>query len=263
VQMDIRWNVAAADRVRSVVAELVTLTPDVIIPEGVALVGPLLQATRTIPIVFVLVADPVGAGFVDSLAHPGGNATGFIAVEYGFGGKWLELLKQLVPGLTRVAVIRDPSISAGIGFFGAIQAAAPSLGVEVAPVNVADASEIERAIAAFVRGPTDGLVVTPSALALAQRNAIVAAAAQHRLPAVYFARPFIAAGGLVAYAPSVTDEYRLAAGYVDRILKGAKPADLPVQNPTKYELILNLKTAKALGLNVPAALLASADEVIE
>jgi putative tryptophan/tyrosine transport system substrate-binding protein len=263
VQVDIRSNVAAADRIRAVAAEMVTLTPDVIVASGVAMVGPLLQATRTIPIVFVLLADPVGAGFVDSLAHPGGNATGFTAIEYGFGGKWLELLKLLVPGLTRVAVLRDPGISAGIGLFGAIQAAAPSLGVEVVPVNVGDAPETERAIAAFVRGPTDGLVVTPSALANAHRDAIVAAAAQHKLPAVYYARPFVASGGLAAYAPSVADEYRLAAGYVDRILKGAKPGDLPVQNPTKYELVINLKTAKALGLNVPASLLASADEVIE
>jgi putative tryptophan/tyrosine transport system substrate-binding protein len=263
LQIDIRWSVAAADRVRAVAAELAKLTPDVIVAGGAALVAPLLQATRTIPIVFVLVADPVGAGFVDSLSHPGGNATGFTAVEYGFGGKWLELLKELAPKLTRVAVIRDPTISAGIGLFGAIQSTAPSLGLEVVPIAVRDAAQIERDMDAFAHGLNDGLLVTASALAYTHRDLIVALADRHKLPAVYFARPFVASGGLAAYTLNISEEYRLAAGYVDRILKGEKPADLPVQNPTKYELIINLKTAKALGLTIPQAVLARADEVIE
>ena len=226
-------------------------------------VGPLLQATRTVPIVFAVVADPVGAGFVDSLARPGGNATGFMTFEYSLSGKWLELLKQIAPGVTRVAVLRDPAIASGIGQFGAIQAVAPSLGVEVSPVNVRDAGEIERAVAAFARSPNGGLIVTASALAALHRDLIITLAARHKLPAVYFERFFVAAGGLISYGPDFVDQYRRAAGYVDRILKGEKPADLPVQAPTKYELVINLKTAKALGLDVPPTLLARADEVIE
>jgi putative tryptophan/tyrosine transport system substrate-binding protein len=263
LEIDIRWSVATAERVRAVVADLSARTPDVIVASGAAHVAPLLQVTRTIPIVFVLVADPVGAGFVDTLAHPGGNATGFTAVEYVFGGKYLELLKELAPGLTRAAVIRDPNISAGIGLFGAIQSVAPSLGVEVVPVNVRDSSEIERSIDAFAHGSNDGLIVTASALAFTQRDLIVTLAARHKLPAVYPARPFVASGGLAAYMVNIGEEYRLAAGYVDRILKGEKPADLPVQNSTKYELIINLKTAKALGLDIPASIVTRADEVIE
>jgi putative tryptophan/tyrosine transport system substrate-binding protein len=263
IQIDIRWSLAVPERIRAVTAEVVALAPDAIVASGVGLVAPLLQATRNIPIVFVLVADPVGAGFVDSLAHPGGNATGFTAVEYAFGGKWLELLKELVPTLTRVAVIRDPNLSVGIGLFGAIQSMAPSLGVEVVPVNVRDPAEIEHGITAFAHGPSDGLLVTASPAAFAHRDLIVALAAQHKLPAVYPARPFVASGGLAAYSPNISEEYRLAAGYVDRIFKGAKPADLPVQNPTKYELIINLKTAKALGLDIPSSFVARADEVVE
>ena len=225
--------------------------------------GPLLQATRTVPIVFAQVADPVGAGFVDSLARPGGNATGFTLFEYGMSGKWLELLKEIAPRVTRAAVLRDPAIAAGIGQFGAIQAVAPSFGVEVSPVDVRDAGEIERAVAAFARCSNGGLIVTASALAIVHRDLIIALAARHRLPAVYFARYFVTGGGLISYGPDFIDQYRRAAGYVDRILKGEKPADLPVQAPTKYELVINLKTAKALGLDVPPTLLARADEVIE
>jgi ABC-type uncharacterized transport system substrate-binding protein len=263
VQIDIRWSAAAADKIRVYAAELVALAPDVILASGAAEVAPLLRMTRTIPIVFVLVADPVGAGFVESLAHPGGNATGFTAVEYSLGGKWLELLKELVPGLTRAAIIRDPAISAGVGLFGAIQSVAPLLGVEVVSVDVSDPSNMARDIAAFARSPNDGLIVTASALAFARRDLIVGLAAQHDLPAVYPARPFVVSGGLAAYTPNIPEEYRLAAGYIDHILRGEKPGDLPVQNPTKYELIINLKTAKALRLTVPQSLLATADEVIE
>ena len=263
VRIDFRWGAGDADRFRRYAAELVALAPDVILASGSPAVGPLLQATRTVPIVFAPVADPVGAGFVDSLARPGGNATGFMLFEYGIGAKWLELLKEIAPGVTRVAVLRDPAIASGIGQFGAIQAVAPSLGVEVSPVNVRDAGEIERAVAAFARGPNSGLIVTGSALAVVHRDLIITLAARHKLPAVYFERYFVAGGGLLSYGPDFVDQYRRAAGYVDRILKGEKPADLPVQAPTKYELVINLKTAKALGLDVPPTLLARADEVIE
>jgi putative tryptophan/tyrosine transport system substrate-binding protein len=263
VQIETRWAAGDADRIRRHVAELIALAPDVIVPSGSATVGPLLQATRTVPIVFVSVPDPVGAGFVDSLARPGGNVTGFINFEYGISAKWLELLKQIVPGVTRVAVIRDPAITAGIGQFGAIQSVAPSFGVELNPVNVRDAGEIERTIAAFARGANGGLVVTGSALALVHRHLIIALATRHRLPAVYYSRLFVDDGGLMSYGPDVLDQFRRAAGYVDRILKGEKPADLPVQAPTKYELVVNLKTAKALGLELPASVLARANEVIE
>jgi putative ABC transport system substrate-binding protein len=233
------------------------------VASGSATVGPLLQATRTVPIVFVNVPDPVGAGYVESLARPGGNATGFILFEYGISGKWLELLKQISPGVTRAAVIRDAAITAGIGQFGAIQSAAPSLGLEVNPVNVRDAAEIERAVAAFARTPNGGLIVTGSALAVVHRNLIITLAAQHKLPAVYFRREFVTDGGLMSYGPDIMDQYRRAAAYVDRILKGEKAADLPVQAPTKYDLVINLKTAKALPLDIPASVLALADEVIE
>ena len=230
---------------------------------GSATVAPLQQATHTIPIVFVNVPDPVGAGFVDSLSRPGGLTTGFTNFEYGISGKWLELLKEIAPGVTRVGIIRDPGITAGIGQWGAIQSVAPSLGVELSPVNVGDAVDIERAVAAFAGAYKGGLVVTASALAIVHRELIVALADRHRLPTVYFLRAFANAGGLISYGPDVIDQYRRAAGYVDRILKGEKPSDLPVQVPTKYELVINLKTAKALGLEIPATLLARADEVIE
>jgi putative ABC transport system substrate-binding protein len=213
--------------------------------------------------VFTNVPDPVGAGFVNSLARPGGNATGFILLEYATGAKWLELLRQIAPGVTRAAVLRDPAITAGIGYFGAIQAVAPSLGVDVAPINVRDASEIEREVTAFARSSNCGLVVTGSALAVFHKGLIISLAARHKLPAVYFERLFVVAGGLISYGPDVVEQYRSAAGYVDRILKGEKPADLPVQAPTKYDLVINLKTAKALGLDLPATVLARADEVIE
>jgi putative tryptophan/tyrosine transport system substrate-binding protein len=242
---------------------LVALAPDVILAHGSAATDPLLRATRTVPIVFVWVADPVGTGYVESLVRPGHNATGFLPYEYGLGGKWLELLKQIAPGVTRAAILRDPDIAAGLGQWGAIQAVAPSIGVEVSPVNVLDAAEIERSIAAFVRSPNGGMIVTGSGLATVRRDLIIGLAARHKLPAVYYERLFARVGGLVSYGPDRINEFRRAAGYVDRILKGEKPADLPVQAPTKYALVINLKAAKALGIEVPASLLARADEVID
>jgi putative ABC transport system substrate-binding protein len=262
VRIDTRWAAGNVDDTRKYAAELAALAPDVILGTGSSATAPLLQATRTVPIVFVHVPDPVGAGFVESLARPGGNATGFILFEYGTSGKWLELLKQIAPGVTRAAVIRDPAITAGIGQWGAIHAVAPSLGLEVSPVNVRNTGEIERAVAAFARA-NSGLIVTGSALAIVHSNLIVTLAARHKLPAVYFERSFITGGGLASYGPDIVDQYRRAADYVDRILKGEKPADLPVQAPTKYELVINLQTARALGLDVPPMLLARADEVIE
>jgi putative tryptophan/tyrosine transport system substrate-binding protein len=259
VQIDSRWSAGT----RKYAAELVALAPNVIFAAGSSTVGSLRSATRTVPIVFVQVPDPVGAGVVASLARPGGNATGFTPWEYGIGAKWLELLKQIVPSVTRVAVLRDPAITAGIGLWGAIQSASPSFGVELRPVDVRDATEMERALAAFAGSPNGGLILTGSAWAIIHRDLIIALAARHRLPAVYYERYFITAGGLVGYGPNIVDQYRQAAGYVDRILKGQKPADLPVQTPTKYELVINLKAAKALGLEVPSTLLARADEVIE
>jgi putative ABC transport system substrate-binding protein len=263
LQIEHRWAAGDAERIRRYAAELIALTPDVMLATGAAGVAPLLQATRTVPIVFVLVPDPVGAGFVDSLARPGGNATGFVQFEYGISGKWLELLKEIAPGVTRVAVLRDPAIAAGQGQVAAIQAVAPSFGVEVTPINVRDTGEIERAIAAFARTSREGLIVTASALTLFHRDLIVALAARYKLPTVYVQRLFVAGGGLISYGADVVDQYRRAANYVDRILKGEKPANLPVQAPTKYELVINLKTARALGLDVPSSLLARADEVIE
>jgi putative ABC transport system substrate-binding protein len=263
VRIDTRWATANAAEIRKHAAELAALAPDVILAHGASTVGPLLQATRTVPIVFPVVSDPVAAGFVDSLARPGGNATGFSVFEYSMSGKWLELIKEIVPGVKRVAVIRDPSISAGPAQFAAIQAVAPSFGVELSPLGVRDASEIEHTLGSFARGSNGGLIVTASALALAHRDLITTLAARHKLPAVYFQRPFVAVGGLISYGPDPIDPYRRAAGYIDRILKGEKPADLPVQAPTKYELVINLKTAKALGLEVPPTVLARADEVIE
>ena len=262
VRIDTRWATANPAEIRKQAAELVALAPDVILASGTSSVGPLLQFTRTVPIVFPSIVDPVGAGFVDSLARPGGNATGFLLFEYSLGGKWLELLKQIAPGVTRVAVLRDAATS-GQGQFGAIQAVAPSLKLEVSPVNLRDASEIERAILAFARSPNGGLILTGSGMSIFHHNLIIALAARYKLPAVYYERFFVAAGGLISYGPDRIDQYRRAAGYVDRILKGEKPADMPVQAPTKYQMVINLKTAKALGVTVPPSLLASADEVIE
>jgi ABC-type uncharacterized transport system substrate-binding protein len=263
VKIDSRWGAADNERVRRYVAELVALAPDVIVTTSSQTVAALIQATRSVPIVFAGVPDPVGAGFVNSLARPGGNATGFLLFEYGVSGKWLELLKQIAPQITRVALIRDPTVAAGAGYFGVIQAAAASVGVEVSPINVRDFGEIEHGVTAFARSPTGGLIVTGGAVLVVHRDLIVALAARHRLPAVYTVRFFVTSGGLISYGPDRVDQFRRAAGYVDRILKGEKPADLPVQAPTKYELVINLKTAKALGLEVPPTLLARADEVIE
>jgi putative tryptophan/tyrosine transport system substrate-binding protein len=262
LRIDTRW--ATADDVRRHAAELVALTPDVLVAAtGTATVAPLLQATRTVPIVFVTVIDPVGAGFVANLARPGGNATGFTIYEYGMSGKWLELLKEIAPGVTRAAVLRDPAVASGIGQFGAVQIVAPSFGVELSPVDVRDAGEIERGVTAFARGLNGGLIVTGSAAAIVHRELIATLAARHRLPAVYPGRYSVTAGGLISYGPDLIDQFRRAAGYVDRILKGEKPADLPVQAPTKYELVINLKTARALGIDIPTSVLARADEVIE
>jgi putative tryptophan/tyrosine transport system substrate-binding protein len=263
-QIDTRWATTNAEDIRRHAAELVALAPDVILAAtGTTTVAPLLQATRTVPIVFVVVIDPVGAGFVASLARPGGNATGFLMFEYGLSAKWLELLKQVAPGVTRVAVLRDPTIASGIGQFGAIQSAVPSLRMEASPVNVRDVGDIERDLTAFARSSNGGVIVTASPEASHHRDLIVSLAARHRLPAIYASRYFVTEGGLISYGPDILDQYRRAAGYVDRILTGEKPADLPVQAPTKYELAINLKTANALGITVPPTLLALADEVSE
>jgi len=263
IQIDVRWGAGDADRHRKYAEELVALAPDVILAASSSAVEPLQRATRTIPIVFVTITDPVGAGYVASLAQPGGNATGFSLLEYGVIGKWLELLKQIAPGVTRVAVLRDPTISAGAGQFGAIQTAAPSFGVEVNPVNMRDADEVEHTLEGFARSANGGLILTAGPWGTVHRQLIVTLAARHKLPAVYYERYFVAGGGLISYGPHLIDQYQRAAGYIDRILKGEKPADLPVQAPTKYELTINLKTAKALGLSVPPSLLARADEVFE
>ena len=261
-RIDVRWGAGDAGRHRTFARELIALAPDVILAGGSLAVAALQQATRTLSIVFATVSDPVGAGFVDSLARPGGNTTGFMNFEYNLSGKWLELLKQIAPGVKRVAVLRNAANAAGIGQFAAIQGAASSLGLEVSPVNVRDANEIERAVAAFAGSVNGGLVATPSGMTV-HHDLIIALAARHKLPAVYGTRSSVAAGGLVSYGPDFTAQFRRAATYVDRILKGEKAADMPVQAPTKYELVINLKTAKAIGLEVPATVLARADEVIE
>ena len=264
VRIDYRWAAADADRSRTYAAELVALAPDVILASGSTSVAALLQTTRTVPIVFVNVIDPVGAGYVARLARPGGNATGFTAFEYSLSGKWLELLKEIAPNLTRIAILRDPALAAGIGQFAAIQALAPaSLGGELTPIDVRDPGEIERAIGAFARERNGGLIVTGSQSAVTHRELIISVATRYRLPNVYGYRYYPAAGGLASYGPDPIDAHKRAAGYVDRTLKGEKPADLPVQAPTKYALVINLKTAKTLGLTVPPSLLARADEVIE
>jgi putative ABC transport system substrate-binding protein len=263
VRIDYRWGAGVADLYRRYGAELVALTPDLILASGVPAVSAVQQASRTMPVVFVDTTDPVAAGFVASLARPGGYATGFTQFEFGMSGKWLELLKEIAPGVTRAAVIRNPMTPAGSGQLGAIQAVAPSLRVEISPIDVRDTSEIEHAVAAFAREPTGGLVVLSTSLAVAHRDEIIASAGRHRLPAVYPFRIYVNAGGLVSYGPDQIDPYWRAAGYVDSILKGAKPADLPVQAPTKYELVINLKTAKALGIELPPTLSARADDVIE
>jgi ABC-type uncharacterized transport system substrate-binding protein len=262
LRVDYRWGADDADRVRKLAAEIIALAPDVILTSGNSVLAPLMQATRTIPIVFVQVIDPVGTGFVKSLARPGGNVTGFTPFEYSLAAKWLELLKQIAPHVTRAAVIRDPTRGPGIGQFAVVQAMAPSLGMELSPINAPDVSEMESEIAAFARSPNGGLVVTVGGTAT-HRDLIIALAAKHRLPAVYPYSYFVSAGGLVSYGPDTIDQFRRAAVYIDRIFKGEKPADLPVQTPTKYNLAINLKTAKSLGLAVPHAMLTRADEVIE
>jgi len=263
VQIDIRWGAADMARSRSYVAELLALAPDIIVSQGSPATAALQEATRTLPIVFVNVTDPVGAGYVASLARPGGNATGFSYVEYGMSGKWLELLKEIAPRVTRAAVLRDPSLALGTGQLGAIQSVAPSLRIEITPIDVRDAGEIERTITDFARAPNGGLIVPASAGAFNHRKLIITLAAQHKLPTVYFQSNFVEDGGLISYGPETVDGFRKAALYVDRILKGERPADLPVQAPTKYELAINLKTAKALDLPVPSSLIGRADEVIE
>ena len=263
VRIDLRWAASDADRFRGQASELVALAPDVVLASGTPAATPLLQASRTLPIVFVQVVDPVGAGLVASLARPGGNATGFSVYEYGIGGKWVELLKEIASNVTRVAVLRDAATTSGIGMLGGIQSVASSFGMELTPVGVSDAREIERVVTTFARASNGGLIVTGNTAAITHRELIIGLAARHRMPAVYGLRIFVNDGGLISYSPDSIDPYRRAGGYVDRILKGEKPADLPVQNPTKYELVINLKTAKALGLQIPDKLLALADEVIE
>jgi putative ABC transport system substrate-binding protein len=263
VRIDTRWGGGNADRIRKYAAELVALAPEAVLAPGGTVVGALQEASRTVPIVFVNVTDPVGRGYIASLAQPVGNATGFTSFEFGMGGKWLEVLKEIAPRVTRAAVLRDPVITAGIGYLAAIHALAPSIGVQVTPIDVRDTSDLARAVAAFARTPNGGLIVTADPAAIAHREAIITLAARNRLPAVYPYRHFVADGGLMSYGIESADQYRQAAGYVDRILKGEKPGDLPVQQPTKYELVINLKTARALGLEVPDTLLSTADEVIE
>jgi putative tryptophan/tyrosine transport system substrate-binding protein len=263
VRIDIRWTAGNAADIRKYAAELVALAPDVILASGGSVVGPLLQATRMVPVVFTQTPDPVAAGFVASLARPGGNATGFTQIEYGTAAKWMELLKEIAPRVTRAAVLRDPAIPEGIGQFAVIQSVAPSVRVEVTPIDIRDAGEIERTVSEFARSANGGLIVTSSGLANVHRPLILTLADRHRLPAVYSNRVFVSDGGLISFGADSIDPHRLAAGYIDRILKGEKPADLPVQAPVKYELAINLKTAKALGLEVTPTLLARADEVIE
>jgi putative ABC transport system substrate-binding protein len=263
LRIETRWAAGDPERIRNAAAELVALTADVIVVNGSSGMDAMQRATRTVPVVFVVVPDPVGAGYAESLARPGGNATGFGQFEYGIGAKWLELLKEVSPNLKRAGVIRDPTITAGPGQFGAIQSVGPSFGVEVTPLNMRDANEIERVVGMFARTENSGLLITGSALAVVHRKLIISLAAKYKLPATYYAAYCVREGGLVSYGPDLVNQYRQVAGYVDRILKGEKPADLPVQTPTKYETAINLKTAKALGLEVPPTLLARADEVIE
>jgi putative ABC transport system substrate-binding protein len=263
VELEYRWAENNPVDTRKHAAELVALAPDVILADGAGAVGSLLQITRTVPIVFPAAGDPVGAGFVETLARPGGNATGFMNFEYSISGKWLELLKQIAPDVTRVAVLRDPALPTGIGQFGVIQAAAASLRVDVVPVNVLAVSDIERGVSSLAQRPNGGLIMTANPTAIAHRSHIIELAKRYKLPAVYFEPVFARDGGLISYGPDIVDQYRRAAGYVDRILKGEKPADLPVQAPTKYQLVINLKTAKTLGLELHPQLLATADEVIE
>jgi putative ABC transport system substrate-binding protein len=262
VQIDTRWAKGPAD-IRRYVTELAALAPDVIVITGTAAMSPMLEATRTVPIVFVNVADPIGAGFVRNMARPGGNVTGFVQFEYSLSGKWPELLKQIAPDVTRIAVLRDPTITSGIGQFAVIESVAPSLGMDVTAIDMRDAQEIERDIAAFAQSPHGGLILTASAMAVTHRELVIALAAKYKLPTVYYRRHFVDAGGLISYGYDVLQEYRGIAGYVDRILKGEKPGDLPVQAPNKYELVINLKTAKAIGLAIPESFLLRADEVIE
>jgi len=263
VGIDVRWVAGNLDTARQHVAELLALAPDVILVSGGSTMGPSLQATRTVPIVFTIAADPIGAGMVDSLSRPGGNVTGFMLFEYSLCGKWLAHLKEIEPSVTRAAVLRDPAVPSGIGQFAVIQSVAPSVGVEVSPVSLGDKAEMERRIGTFARSANGGLIVAASALAQVDRDLIISLAARHKLPAVYYEHEFVAAGGLIWYGPNLLNEFRPAASYVDRILKGEKPTDLPVQAPNKYDLVVNLKTAKALGLVIPQAVLARADEVIE
>jgi putative ABC transport system substrate-binding protein len=262
VRIDYRWAEADASRFQRYAGELLALAPNVVLASATSGVLAMQHATRSVPVVFVGVTDPVGAGFVESLARPGGNITGFMNFEYGISAKWLELLKEIAPRVTRAAVIRDPTLTAGVGQLAAIQSVAPSFRVEIVPVG-GDAPEIERTVTGFARSPNGGLIVTSSPLTAIHRNLIIELAARHRLPAVYPLRYYVTGGGLISYGPDLIDEYRRAASYVDRILKGEKPADLPVQGPTKYDLVLNLKTGKALGLEIPSSVLARADAVIE
>jgi putative ABC transport system substrate-binding protein len=263
VRIDYRWPAGDADKARKYAAELVALAPDVILAVSSVSLAPLLQATRTVPVVFVGIVDPVRSGFINSLSRPGGNATGFMVFDYDLSAKWLELLKEIAPGVARAAILRDSAIPTGIGQFAVIQSVSRSVGVEVSPLNLRDAGEIEPALTAFARLGNSGLIVTASPSSVVHRQLIVALAARHKLPAVYWERFFVTAGGLISYGPDQADQYRGAAGYANRILKGEKPADLPVQAPTKYELVINLNTAKALGLDMPGSVLARADEVIE
>jgi putative tryptophan/tyrosine transport system substrate-binding protein len=263
VRIDTRWATTNAAEIRKHAAELAALAPDAILAGGTSSVAPMLQATRITPIVFTMTNDPVGAGFVDNLARPGGNATGFMNWEFSIGAKWLELLKEIAPGITRVALLRDASQAFTINAFATVQAVAPSLGVQVIPINMRDAGEIEQSVANFARSLNGGLIPSPSGAVVSHRDLIVTLAARHKLPAIYWERFFVAAGGLMSYGPNNIEEFQQAAGYVDRILKGERPADMPVQAPTKYDLVINIKTAKALGLIVPNALIGRADEVIE
>jgi len=263
IKFEMRWGAGDPNSIQAAANDLASLAPDLIIANGSSAMDAMQRATRTVPILFVVVPDPVGAGYADSLAHPGGNATGFAQYEYGIGAKWLELLKEVAPDVKRVGILRDPAITSGPGQFGAIQSVAPSFGMEVTPLNVRDATEIQRVIVTFSRRENGGLILTGSALAVVHRNLIIELAAKYKLPSVYFADYMVRDGGLASYGPDLVDQYRQAAGYADRILKGEKPGDLPVQAPTKYELAINLKTAKALGLEVPPTLLARADDVLE